>query len=126
MEPTTITTAPIDSEASLPKEEPQNYDIYGYDEPLTDTQQQVVDESTRNNSSASRGKFARRVHNITAEKAPFDVSYHPRRILFYAPPRQRRKWGDSDTLPRINWYGTESLFQLMCMTNLSRTHPSFC
>jgi Bacterial low temperature requirement A protein (LtrA) len=97
MEPSTP-SAPIDGEASSPTEEPQKEDIYGYNEPFTDTR---VEDSVR--STTSRGKFARRVNNVTAEKAPFDVSYHPRRILLYAPPRQRRNWDDSDTLPRINW-----------------------
>lgn len=59
--------------------------------------------SERDVKDSSMRRHARRVNNITAEKAVFDVSYHPRRVLLYAPPRQRRKWGDSDTLPRINW-----------------------
>lgn len=40
---------------------------------------------------------------MTAEKAPFDLSYRPSRVLLYSPPRQRQKWGDTQVLPRVNW-----------------------
>ena len=29
-----------------------------------------------------------------------DISYHPGRVVFYCPPQQRQKWGDSQILPR--------------------------
>lgn len=29
-----------------------------------------------------------------------DISYHPGRIVFYNPPKQRQKWGDNQILPR--------------------------
>lgn len=82
----------IENNLATSEEETSNQDeLYGYEpQPL----------SERVDADSSR-RFARRVNNVTAEQA--NVSYHPRRVLLYAPPRQRRKWGDSDVLPRINW-----------------------
>jgi hypothetical protein len=40
---------------------------------------------------------------VTAEAAPYDISYHPGRVLLYSPIRQRQKWGDTQVLPRVNW-----------------------
>jgi len=40
---------------------------------------------------------------VTAEDAPYDISYHPGRVLLYAPVRQRQKWGETQVLPRVNW-----------------------
>jgi hypothetical protein len=37
---------------------------------------------------------------VTAEAAPYDISYHPGRVMFYSPIRQRQKWGDTQVLPR--------------------------
>lgn len=31
-----------------------------------------------------------------------DVSYHPGRVVFYSPPKQRQAWGDSQILPRYD------------------------
>jgi Bacterial low temperature requirement A protein (LtrA) len=50
----------------------------------------------------AHGVSLRRV-NVTAEAAPFDLSYRPSRVLLYSPPRQRQKWGDTQVLPRVNW-----------------------
>lgn len=75
----------------------------------------TLEEKTRNggedygyNEEADRsggreiGVRSRRL-NVTAEKAPFDLSYRPSRVLLYSPPRQRQKWGDAHVLPRVNW-----------------------
>jgi hypothetical protein len=51
----------------------------------------------------STTRVSRRRLNVTAESAPFDISYHPGRILLYSPPRQRQRWGDTQVLPRVNW-----------------------
>ena len=35
---------------------------------------------------------------------PYDISYHPGcNVCFFAPPRQRQRWGDTQILPRVNW-----------------------
>lgn len=47
-------------------------------------------------------RIARRT-GVTAEAAPYDISYHPGRVLLYSPIRQRQKWGDTQVLPRVNW-----------------------
>ena len=40
---------------------------------------------------------------MTAEAAPFDVSYHPGRTRLYSPPLQRQRWGETQVIPRVNW-----------------------
>jgi hypothetical protein len=40
---------------------------------------------------------------VTAEAAPYDISYRPGRIMLYSPIRQRQKWGDTQVLPRTNF-----------------------
>jgi hypothetical protein len=40
---------------------------------------------------------------MTAEAAPYDISYRPGRIMLYSPIRQRQKWGDTQVLPRTNY-----------------------
>jgi hypothetical protein len=37
---------------------------------------------------------------VTAEAAPYDISYRPGRVMLYSPIRQRQKWGDTQVLPR--------------------------
>jgi len=34
---------------------------------------------------------------------PFDVSYHPGKLVLYCRPRQRQRWGDTQVLPRVNY-----------------------
>ena len=63
---------------------------YGYNEELTESQR------------SSTVRASRRV-NVTAEAAPYDISYRPGRVLFYSPPRQRQRWNDTQVLPRVNW-----------------------
>lgn len=41
--------------------------------------------------------------SITGATAPFTATYHPGKIVFFAPPRQRQRWGDTQILPRLNW-----------------------
>jgi hypothetical protein len=56
----------------------------------------LVEDSTAMHHRASRV-------SITAASAPFDATYHPGKIVFFAPPRQRQRWGDTQILPRLNW-----------------------
>jgi hypothetical protein len=32
-----------------------------------------------------------------------DISYRPRSLVLYCPPKQRQKWGETQVLPRVNW-----------------------
>jgi hypothetical protein len=68
-------------------------------EPIVAELPQLTGETSQQRSS---NKASRRL-NVTAEAAPFDISYHPGRVLLYSPPRQRQKWGDAQVLPRVNW-----------------------
>lgn len=52
--------------------------------------------------SRSVARMSRRT-SVTAASAPYDRSYHPSRVKFYCPPRQRQRWGDTQILPRTNW-----------------------
>ena len=64
-----------------------------------DPKQQTATINLTNNVRRRRPFFA-----TLCEKCPYDISYHPgRRILFYAPPRQRQKWDETQVLPRVNW-----------------------
>jgi hypothetical protein len=57
----------------------------------------LLEDSTAMHHRASRV-------SITASSAPFDATYHPgNKIIFFAPPRQRQRWGDTQILPRLNW-----------------------
>ena len=60
------------------------------------------DEDLDNGVGDSIRSTKRRL-GVTAEKASFNVSYHPNRVTLYSPPRQRQRWGDSQVLPRTNW-----------------------
>ena len=42
-------------------------------------------------------------HSMIVQGTPFDVSFHPGRLVFYCRPRQRQNWGDTQVLPRVNW-----------------------
>jgi len=65
---------------------------YGYnEEPLSESQR-----------ATTADRVSRRV-NVTAEAAPYDISYRPGRVQFYSPPRQRQRWNDTQVLPRVNW-----------------------
>ena len=48
-----------------------------------------------------------------------DVSYHPGRVVFYSPPKQRQTWGDSQILPRYvdeyNIVNFPFMVQLVCI-----------
>jgi hypothetical protein len=49
---------------------------------------------------------------------PNDISYHPGfQVCFFAPPRQRQRWGDNQILPRVNW--GDLFFDLFYGTSLS-------
>jgi len=78
--------APV--ETSSEEEDEQDY---GYNE-------EQLTESQRSTTA----RVSRRV-NVTAEAAPYDISYRPGRVLFYSPPRQRQRWNDTQVLPRVNW-----------------------
>lgn len=70
--------------------EPPEVDYYGYqDDALTESERLAP-------------RISRRT-NVTAEAAPFDISYRPGRVLLYSPPRQRQRWNDTQILPRVNW-----------------------
>ena len=73
-------------------------EMMGYEKQDEDSEERN-EESMR--SLSERGVQRRFV--VTAEETPFDISYHPGRVLFYSPPRQRQRWGDSQVLPRTNW-----------------------
>ena len=64
---------------------------YGYQ------QDDALTESERHTPRISRRT------NVTAEAAPYDISYRPGRVLLYSPPRQRQRWNDTQVLPRVNW-----------------------
>jgi Bacterial low temperature requirement A protein (LtrA) len=69
-------------------------DYYGYDD---------LDPKSEISDDVNRSKHGRRI-NVTAEVAPHDLlTFRPSRVLFYAPPRQRQRWGDTQVLPRVNW-----------------------
>ena len=78
--------------------DPDDCDVkeyYGYDDDL-DPNRETSDE-------VKQGKRGRRI-NVTAEVAPHDLAtFRPSRVLFYAPPRQRQRWGDTQVLARVNW-----------------------
>jgi len=104
MAPTTSSSpAETSSEEELPEKGEShgdgNEDDYGYD-----NHQQQHHEPTEPQESGERGgqRFSRRT-NVTAEAAPFDISYRPGRMLLYSPPRQRQRWNDTQVLPRVNW-----------------------
>jgi hypothetical protein len=42
-------------------------------------------------------------YGIIVDGTPFDVSFHPGRLVLYARPRQRQNWDDTQVLPRVNW-----------------------
>ena len=46
----------------------------------------------------------REVSLLRQSFVPYDISYHPGcQVCFFAPPRQRQRWGDTQILPRVNW-----------------------
>jgi hypothetical protein len=56
------------------------------------------DLSTRSERSQKR-RFV-----VTAEDGPpMNLTYHPGGVIFYSPPRQRQRWGQTQVLPRVNW-----------------------
>jgi Bacterial low temperature requirement A protein (LtrA) len=84
----------VTNEAPNYPDDRDDKDYYGYDD---------LDPISEVSDSGKQGKHGRRI-NVTAEVAPHDLStFRPSRVLFYAPPRQRQRWGDTQVLPRVNW-----------------------
>jgi hypothetical protein len=52
------------------------------------------------NGRKQKQHVVQRRTGVTAEAAPYDISYRPGRIMLYSPIRQRQKWGDTQVLPR--------------------------
>ena len=83
-------------------------DDYGYEDHSPTTGHGGIPR--RNNPRVSKrsslteftGAANRRKSRMSVE-VPFDISYHPGAITFFAPPRQRQRWGDTQILPRVNW-----------------------
>jgi hypothetical protein len=55
------------------------------------------------NGRKQKQHIIQRRTGVTAEAAPYDISYRPGRIMLYSPIRQRQKWGDTQVLPRTNY-----------------------
>ena len=56
-------------------------------------------DGAANNANIARRRMTQRM-SVTANAAPFDVSYHPGIAKFFSAPHQRQRWGDSQILPR--------------------------
>ena len=97
----TMSLSPAESSSEL--EPPVEDYEYQHDDPLT--------ESERLTS-----RIARRT-NVTAEAAPYDISYRPGRVLLYSPPRQRQRWNDTQVLPRVNWGYVWRIALVACLTS---------
>jgi hypothetical protein len=52
------------------------------------------------NERKQKQHIIQRRTGVTAEAAPYDISYRPGRVMLYSPIRQRQKWGDTQVLPR--------------------------
>jgi hypothetical protein len=78
--------------------------------------------SVQSGASKSRSvaRMSRRI-TVTAASAPFDRSYHASRFRFYSPPKQRQRWGDTQILPRTNWWvlGMDTYFDVIIIEYFS-------
>jgi hypothetical protein len=81
--------------------EDQDVAAYGYNEESLSSQHEGQPQQ---HAHLDHMGTSRRRLNVTSEAVPVDlVNFRPSRLLFYAPPRQRQKWGDTQVLPRVNW-----------------------
>jgi hypothetical protein len=110
LDPSTIMTSPDDGNAP---------DITGQEgeqqeQEIHQKQEIQEEEDTMYNDHHGGGGGAVPVHErkqkqraiqrrtgVTAEAAPYDISYRPGRVMLYSPIRQRQKWGDTQVLPRM-------------------------
>ena len=60
------------------------------------------DVSFKRNERSERSQ--RRRYVVTAEESGFkNFTYHPAGVMLYSPPRQRQRWGETQSLPLIDW-----------------------
>lgn len=60
----------------------------------------MADAETSNEKAGARRRMSKRE---SVAGTPFDVSYHPGKLVLYCRPRQRQRWGDTQVLPRVNY-----------------------
>lgn len=107
-----VTMAEDEDNDSGAPEGPDLKSYYSYEDMDVEAQPDPSVEPSDKNSEGHDGEsirqsdrsITRRRRGVTeADHAPFDVSFRPGHILFYSPPRQRQKWGETQVLPRTNF-----------------------
>lgn len=76
---------------------------YGYNEDISHPSRASLDSNHNQHTSRRRLNVTSDAYNTNEKYLQTNVMFRPSRVLVYAPPRQRQKWGDAQVLPRVNW-----------------------